>query len=82
MFRDHRRLTTCRKQHRQNEVAGWVDVPTGVEVRVTGDPGHIFKAAQARRAYFFNTSGQKATEFVRHITTAYGMKDEKHLQLK
>ena len=37
MCRDHRHLTTCQKQHRQNKPAGWVDVPTGVEVHVMGD---------------------------------------------
>ena len=31
----------CQKQHRQNEPAGQVDVPTRVEIRVTGDPGHV-----------------------------------------
>ena len=35
--RDLRRLTTCQKQYRQNEPAGRVDVPTGVEVCVTGE---------------------------------------------
>ena len=39
--RDHRRLTACQKQHRQNEPAGQVDIPTWVEVSVTGDPGHM-----------------------------------------
>ena len=34
--RDHRRLTICQKYYRQNEPAGQVDIPTGVEVRVTG----------------------------------------------
>ena len=34
--RDHRRLTICQKQYRQNEPAGRVDIPTGVEVCVTG----------------------------------------------
>ena len=38
MCRDHRCLTTCQKQHRQNEPAGQVDVPTRVEVCVMGDP--------------------------------------------
>ena len=37
MSRDHRRFTTCEKQHRQNEPAGWVEVPTRVEVHVMGD---------------------------------------------
>ena len=39
--RDHRCLTACQKQHRQNESAGLVDVPTRLEVRVTGDPRHV-----------------------------------------
>ena len=39
--RDHRCLTTCQKQHRQNEPAGQVDVPTRVEVHVTVDPGQM-----------------------------------------
>ena len=34
--KDHRHLTICQKQYRQNEPAGLVDIPTGVEVRVTG----------------------------------------------
>ena len=41
MCRDHRCLTTCQKKHRQNEPAGLVDFPTGVEVLVIGDPGHM-----------------------------------------
>ena len=32
----------CQKQHRQNEPAGQVDVSTRVEVRVMGDPGHVY----------------------------------------
>ena len=36
MSRDHRRLTICQNQYRQNEPAGWLNIPTGVEVRVTG----------------------------------------------
>ena len=36
--RDHRHLTTCQKQHRQNEPAGQVDIPTWVEVHVKGIP--------------------------------------------
>ena len=39
--RDHRSLTTCQKQHRQNVPAGQVDVPTRVEVHVMGDPGQM-----------------------------------------
>ena len=38
MCRDHRHLTTCQKQHRQGKPAGQVDVPTRVEVHVTGVP--------------------------------------------
>ena len=30
-----------KKQHRQNEPAGQVDVPTRVEVCVRGNPGHV-----------------------------------------
>ena len=41
MCRDHRCLATCQKQHRQNEAAGQVDIPTRVEVCVMGDPGHM-----------------------------------------
>ena len=41
LVRDHRRLTECQKQNRQNEPAGQVDIPTRVEIRVTGDPGHV-----------------------------------------
>ena len=41
MCRDHRCLTTCQKQHRQNEAVGQVDIPTRVEVRVMGHPGHM-----------------------------------------
>ena len=41
MCRDHRHLTAWQKQHRQNEPAGLVDFPTGVEVLVMGDPGHM-----------------------------------------
>ena len=38
---DHRCLTACQKQHRQNELAGQVDIPTRVEVDVTGDFRHM-----------------------------------------
>ena len=41
MCRDHRCFTACQKQHRKNELAGQVDIPTSVEVRVMGDPGHV-----------------------------------------
>ena len=34
--RDHKLVTTCQKQHKQNEPAGQVDVPTRVEVCVRG----------------------------------------------
>ena len=37
MIRDHRCLTSCQKQHRQNEPA-FVNVSTGVEICVMGDP--------------------------------------------
>ena len=37
--RDHRCLTICQKQHRQNELAGQVDIPTRVEVHVIGTTG-------------------------------------------
>ena len=33
MCRDHRHLTTCHKQHRQNESAGQLDIPARVDVR-------------------------------------------------
>ena len=39
--RDNRHLTNCQKQHRQNDLAGKVDVPTREEVHVTGDFGHM-----------------------------------------
>ena len=38
MCRAHRYLSICQNQHRQNEPAGQVDIPTRVEVHVTGDP--------------------------------------------
>ena len=41
MCRDHRPLPACQKQHRQNEPAGQVDVPTRVEVCVSRNPGHV-----------------------------------------
>ena len=41
MCRDHRCLTACQKQHRQNEPADQVDVSTRVEVSVIGDTGHM-----------------------------------------
>ena len=41
MCRDHRRLTECQKQNRQNEPAGQVDVTTRVEVHMMGYPGHV-----------------------------------------
>ena len=41
MCRDHRPLLACQKQHRQNEPAGQLDVPTRVEVYVRGNPGHV-----------------------------------------
>ena len=39
--RDHKFVTICQKQHRQNELAGQVDISTRVEVRVMGDPRHV-----------------------------------------
>ena len=36
MCRDHRCLTACQKQHRQNEPAGQEDIPTRVEICVMG----------------------------------------------
>ena len=39
--KDHRCLTACQKQHRQNESAGQVDIPTRLEVHVTGDLRHM-----------------------------------------
>ena len=41
MYRDHKCLTACQKQHRQYEPAGLVDIATGVEVCVTVDQGHM-----------------------------------------
>ena len=41
MCRDHRPLPACQKQHRENEPAGQVDVPTRVEVCVRGNLGHV-----------------------------------------
>ena len=41
MCRDHRCLTNCQNQDRQNEPAGLVDIPTREEFCVTGDPGHL-----------------------------------------
>ena len=41
MCRDHRRLNAYQKQHTENEPAGEVDIPTRVEIRVKGDPGHV-----------------------------------------
>ena len=43
MCRDHRCLTACQKQHRQNEPAGQVDVSTRLKVRVMGDPGQMYR---------------------------------------
>ena len=39
--RDHRCLTAGQKQHRQNEPASQVDIPTRVEIHVIGDPGQM-----------------------------------------
>ena len=35
MCMENKHLTTCQKQHRQNEPAGQVDIPTRVEIHVT-----------------------------------------------
>ena len=32
--RDHKLVTTCQKQHKQNEPAGQVDIPTRVDIHV------------------------------------------------
>ena len=42
MCRDHRRLTTCQTQHRQNESAGQLDIPDSVKVHAMGDFEHIY----------------------------------------
>ena len=42
MCRDHRCLMICEKQHSETEPAGQVDIPTRVEVCITGDPGHVY----------------------------------------
>ena len=42
MCREHRCLAACQKQHRQNDQAGQVDIPTRVEVHVKEDPRHMF----------------------------------------
>ena len=39
--RDHKFVTTCQKQHRQNETASQVDFPTRGEVHVMVDFGHM-----------------------------------------
>ena len=41
MCRDHRHLNACQNQHGENEPAGQVDIPTRVEARGMGDPGHM-----------------------------------------
>ena len=46
---DHRRLTTCQKQHRQNKPAGQLDFSTRVKVRVTGDPKHVYGPKTSHR---------------------------------
>ena len=38
---DDRHLPACQKQHRQNEPASQVDIPTRVEVHVMVDFGHM-----------------------------------------
>ena len=37
MCLDYRCLTACQKQHRQNEPAGQVDFPTGVQIHMPGN---------------------------------------------
>ena len=37
MCRNHRCLTACLKQHRQNESAGQVDIPARVEIHMSGN---------------------------------------------
>ena len=49
MYRDHRRLTECQKQNRQDEPAGQVDVTTRVEVSVIRDPGHVLGPQMSHR---------------------------------
>ena len=41
MCSKHRHISTCQNQHRQNETAGQVDIPTWEEDPVTGDPGDM-----------------------------------------
>ena len=41
MCGDHRHVIGFQKQYRQNEPAGRVEVPTGVDVCVTADPRHM-----------------------------------------
>ena len=41
MYRDQKHFTACQKQYSQNELAGQEDIPTGVEICVMGDPGHV-----------------------------------------
>ena len=41
LYRVHRHLTACQKQHRQNEPAGQVDVPPGIEDCMIRDPRHV-----------------------------------------
>ena len=41
MSRDHRHPTACRKQHRQNEPVGLVDIATLAEVLVMMDLGDM-----------------------------------------
>ena len=49
MCRDHRYLSICQKQHRQNEPAVQVDVTTRVEVSVMRDPGHVLGPQMSHR---------------------------------
>ena len=49
MCRDHRYLSICQKQHRQNEPAVQVDVTARVEVSVMRDPGHVLGPQMSHR---------------------------------
>ena len=55
MYRDHRRLTECQKQNRQDEPADQVDVTTRVEVSVMRDPGDVLGPQMSHRLSKNNT---------------------------
>ena len=63
--RDHRCLTTCQKQHRQNEPAGQVDVTTRVEVSVMRDPGNVLGPQMAHHLSKNNTD--RMNQLVRYM---------------